>query len=189
MDVTALGRGKWRARLVRWHDRTVFGVWTEIRGDIVCMVPDKQFRIGSMALHLTSGNSGRKVPTKLDSVRFALSKDGIWKNDVDDNAEIPADHCHIYYEQDLDRLFDPPTECVLGIQGGLAALAEMMLGDFDFPTEVRIGLIDGNWQDRTGFNNNSHFLFLPVDGFRKAWGNMQVLMNPASFLLQDIQND
>ena len=181
--MSGLGRGKWRAYAGTRNGKAIYSVWTDYRDDLVCIVPGENMAFGYMALQLTGG---RRVPTKLDHVRYALSEDGDWTDDVDENSELDVKHCHLLHEADIQTDLVPPTECTVSLGGDLSGLSRMLLGDFSFSTTVRIGLIDGDWGDRTGLNNNSHFLFLPVDGFGKAWGNMQILMNPACAVLREL---
>lgn len=179
--MNAMGRGGWRAYAGIRDGKASYAVWAEYQSDIFCAVPDKNMSLGHMALQLSGGN---RTPTKLDHVRYILSKHGDFTSDVDENKELEANRCRLLHEVDMRTSLLAPAQSMVSLGGNLTDLAGMFLGnDAGFEAVVRIGLIDGDWRDKTGLNNNSRFVFIPVDGFAKAWSNMQMLMDPACAVL------
>lgn len=159
--MNGLGRGQWRACTGTHNGKTVYGVWTNYQSDLVCITPDKHLGVGCVALRLVRHND-KAIPTKLDHVRYTLDDDGKYPH-VDKNAELDLGHCHLLHEIDPALSAEPPTECTVSLAGDLSGLGSMMLGKIKSRTQLRIGLIDGNWQDR-GFND-SRFYSSPWMGF------------------------
>ena len=105
---------------------------------------------------------------------------------MDENPQIDVASCHIMLNWTGDQSFDDAVEGFYTLRGDLSELAKMLTRKADYSTEMRIGLIDGDWRDKTGFDNRSRFVFLAIDGFKAAWDRMKVQMDPAYNILAHV---
>lgn len=176
---SGFGRGKWKVAVTSSPSGdTNFGVWSDQESDLICIAPDQNGNIASICLRIVS-DGHKKVPLKLDAIRYDLSPHGKWQADVDDNPAL--EYWNIAPISDIpERLVWEAlgNEAAYTLYGDLTGMQTFLLANDNYDASIRIALIRGNWNDR--FDNHSRFVFVPTGGFRMAWNSM-LAMRYASY--------